>query len=149
MARGQKPSATNQLSISVTDLEWELIRERAKARRLTMSRYLVQCGTTVTLPPPAAAPPALVLREEEQRQLLDDTARISALLQGQGRPLAQVLEEMAATLSCLLEATALAMVREGRGDELSAILRDVFGEDRARAIGRELGVAGPRQRTLL
>ena len=149
MARRPRPSAKNQLSISVTDLQWELIRERAAARGLTMSRYLVQCGATVALAPAAVAPPALVLREAEQRQLLDDTARISELLQGQDRPVAQVLEEMAATLSCLLEATALDMVRQGRGDELSAILRDVFGEDRARAIGRELGVEGARQRTLL
>ena len=149
MARRRKPSATHQLSISVTDLEWELIRERAAARRLTISRYLVQCGTTVALPPAAVAPPALVLREAEQRQLLDDTARIRALLQDQGRPLGQVLEEMAATLACLLEATALTMVRQGRGDDLSAILRDVFGEDRGRAIAHELGVAGPRRRTLL
>ena len=149
MARRPRPSAKNQLSISVTDVEWELIRERAAARRLTMSRYLVQCGTTVALPPAAVAPPALVLREEEQRQLLHDTTGIAELLQQQGRPLAQVLEEMAATLSCLLEATALTMVRQGRGDELSAILRNVFGEDRARAIGDGLGVAGPRQRTLL
>ena len=149
MARRPKPSAKNQLSISVTDLQWELIRERAAARGLTMSRYLVQCGATVALAPAAVAPPALVLREAEQRQLLDDTARISELLQGQGRPVVEVLEEMAATLSCLLEATALTMVRQGRGDELSAILRAVFGEDRARAIGVELGVGGPRQGTLL
>ena len=149
MARRRRSPATNQLSISVTDLEWELIRERAKARRLTISRYLMHCGATVNLAPEAAQPPALVLREEEQRQLLRDTAGIAELLQDQGRPLAQVLEEMSATLGCLLTATALAMVREGRGDEMRRILRQVFGEDRAHEIGRQLGVCEPQQRTLL
>ena len=147
MARRRSP--THQLSISATDVQWELIRERARASGQSMARYLVECGLTVKLAPEARARPALVLGEDEQRKLLRDVGRIVEQLQGETRPLSQTLEEMGAALAFILEARAIGMVREGREEEVRRILHEVLGEERANALGRELGVSAPRQRALL
>ena len=138
MGRRRRRTPTHQLSISATDREWELVRERAEARELTIARYLVECGLTVELAQHGQEPAALVLKDEEQRDLLENVARVAERLESGTRPLVEAIEEARELLAFVFRATALDMVRQGRADEMREILRDVFGEEHAQALARQI-----------
>ena len=83
---------------------------------------------------------ALVLKDEEQRDLLENVARgtlRSAWRAGRARWWRR-LRRRRELLAFVFRATALDMVRQGRADEMREILRDVFGEEHAQALARQI-----------
>ena len=114
-------------SLSCTDEQWERFRRLAARRRLSISRYLVECALHGDLDAERPAPPRLVLSEAEQRTLHDAVRRIAE------RTVAEVSEEtllarVRNALVLLVELTLRAVAREGREAELRALLTELFGE---------------------
>ena len=114
-------------SLSCTDEQWERFRRLAARRGLSISRYLVECALHVDLDAERPAPPRLVLSEAEQRALHDAVARIAERTVAEESGEA-VLTRIRNALVLLVELTLRAAAREGREEELRALLTALFGE---------------------
>ena len=114
-------------SLSCTDDQWERFRRLASRRGLSISRYLVECALHVDLDAERPAPPRLALSAAEQHALHDAVQRVAE------RTVAEEFEEAVLTrmrnaLVLLVELTLRAVAREGREEELRALLTALFGE---------------------
>ena len=117
-------------SLSCTDSDWGRVRVLAERKGLSISRYMVECGLTVDPQAEPVPPPRLVLDEAEQRALLGHVTAIAE------RTVSAEAEEalmirVRNSLAFLAEETMRTMMREGREEELRALLIDLFGEDAA------------------
>ncbi len=133
-------------SLSCTDAQWEAFRRLAARRGLSISRYLVECGLHGD--PHAGAPepaPRLALEETEQRALLNAVGRIAERTVAAESEEA-VLSRIRNALALLVELAMRAMVREGREDELRAVLTELFGERAAAAAMERMRARGDPQR---
>ena len=119
----------------------------AARRGLSISRYLVECalhGDPHAEPEPV---PRLALDEAEQRALHDAVGRIAERTVAAESEEA-VLSRIRNALALLVELAMRAMVREGREDELRAVLTGLFGERAAAATMERMRSRGdPRPST--
>ena len=119
-------------TISATDEEWDDVRSGAVQAGMTASAWAVHCALTVD--PLPRKHRRLVLDEKEQRS-------IPRAVGGHARSLIADIDapsQFADDLGALLKARLETMVREGRGSEAEAILRQVLGDERAAAIAAAL-----------
>ena len=106
------------LSLSATDADWAVVKEKAERRGLSISRYVV---VLVLGGWDARDGPALVLCGDEQREMLE-TVRAFRVLMGDGAQAPSLIQDMQARVALLLDAWAIAMVRDGQREELRTIL---------------------------
>ncbi len=128
-----------QLPISATDEEWDDVHSGAKKAGMTASAWAVHCALTVD--PLPRKHRRLVLDEKEQRSIpraVGEHAR--SLIADIDAP-----SQFADDLGALLKARLETMVREGRGSEAEAILRQVLGDERAAAIAAALSANAPAE----
>ena len=119
-------------TISATDEEWADVRSGAAQARMSVSAWVVHCALTVD--PLPRKHRRLVLDEKQQRSIpraVGEHAR--SLIADIGAP-----SQFADDLGALLKARLETMIREGRGSEAEALLRQVFGDGRAVAIAAAL-----------
>ena len=124
-------------SLSCTDTDWGRVRVLAERKGLSISRYMVECGLTVDPQTEPVPPPRLVLDEAEQRALLDHVTAIAERTVS-AETSDTVMTQVRNALAFLAEETMRTMMREGRGEELRALLIDLFGEDAAAATAGRL-----------
>ena len=106
------------LSLSATDAEWAVVKEKAERRGLSISRYAV---ALVLGGWDARDGPALVLCGDEQREMFE-TVRAFRVLMGDGAQAPSLIQDMQARVALLFDAWAIAMVRDGQREELRTIL---------------------------
>ena len=140
-------------SLSCTDTEWERVRERADAAGLSMSRYLVERALTVELPRDGdgkiGPPPRLVLSEGEQQHIRERIERIYARMStGSGEEDRSVLAQLGGSVSRLVGAAMLDLVRAGRTRQMIALLAEQYGEEEAVRIAERF-VAWARKQGLI
>ena len=107
------------LSLSATDADWAVVKEKAERRGLSISRYVVVLVLGGGWD--ARDGPALVLCGDEQREMLE-TVRAFRVLMGDGAEAPSLIADMQARVALLFDAWAIAMVRDGRREELRTIL---------------------------
>ena len=107
------------LSLSATDAEWAVVKEKAERRRLSISRYAV--ALVLGGGWEARDGPALVLSGDEQREMFEAVRAFRALM-GDGAQAPTLIADMQARVALLFDAWAIAMVRDGRRDALRALL---------------------------
>ena len=125
MSRRRRPAKPppESLTLSATDAEWAVVRDNAARRGLSNSRYVV---ALVLGRFDAPDEPALALSADEQREMLE-TARAFRALMGDGHEALPLIEDMQARVALLFDAWAVAMVRDGRQEELRAVLARRIG----------------------
>ena len=119
------------LSISATDAEWDIVRDHAARRGLSVARYLVGLVERDGRETDGAAP-ILALAPAEQRELLEGVREIRALLAGREDP-NPLVEDMQARVAARFAVWAGDMLEAGREADLRAALVAVRGEREARA----------------
>ena len=107
------------LSLSATDTDWAVVKEKAERRRLSISRYAV--ALVLGGGWDARDGPALVLDAREQREMFEAVRAFRALM-GDGAQAPTLIADMQARVALLFDAWAIAMVRDGRRDALRALL---------------------------
>ena len=107
------------LSLSATDAEWAAVKEKAERRGLSISRYAV--ALVLGGGWDARDGPALVLSGDEQREMFEMVRGFRALMDD-GAQAPTLIADMQARVALLFDAWAIAMVRDGRRDELCDIL---------------------------
>lgn len=118
------------LSVSATDAEWDIVRDHAARRGLTIARYVVGLALRDGRERDGSAP-ILALNPAEQRELLEGVREIRASLGGRhSMPLA---EDMQSRVAAMFAAWAADMLDAGRADDLRAALAAVRGERQAEA----------------
>ena len=130
MSRRRLPSRV--YSLSCTDEQWETFRRLAAQRGVSISRYLVECalhGDPHAEPDPS---PRLVLDETEQRALYEAVRHIAERTSA-AESHSALLTRIRNALALLVELAMRDMAREGREDELRAVLTELFGEHAAAA----------------
>ena len=119
-------------TISATDEEWAEVRSGAAGAGMSVSAWVVHCALTVD--PSPGKHRRLVLDETKQGYIaraVGDHAR--SLIADVDAP-SRFADDLRAVLAARLET----MIREGRGSEFEAILRQVLGGERAAAIAAAL-----------
>ena len=127
------------LTISATDEEWDDVQSGAAQARKSVSAWAIHC--TLTVDPLPRKHRRLVLDEKMQRSIpraVGEHAR--SLISDIDAP-----SQFADDLGALLKARLETMVREGRGSEAEAILRQVLGDERAAAIAAALTANAPAE----
>ena len=123
--RRAKPSSKH-LSLSMTDEDWDVVRANAARDRLSMARYVVElverAARTNTVEP------TLSLDTVEQRELIETVRRLPALIHGDEDAPA-LIRDMRLRIAAVLDIWSLDMLREGRRDELRAILASRVGAE--------------------
>ena len=109
------------LSLSATDADWAVVKEKAERRRLSISRYAV--ALVLGGGWDARDGPALVLSGDEQREMFEAVRAFRALM-GDGAQAPTLIADMQARVALLFDAWAIAMVRDGRRDALRALLAE-------------------------
>lgn len=124
MSRRRRKHRSNALTLSARDADWAVVREKAKRRRLSMSRYaealVLGNGWEVR------DGPALKVDESEPRELLDTRREFRALM-GDKSEASSLIRDMQARVALLFDAWAISMVREGRPAALHAIQSTLSG----------------------
>lgn len=115
-------------TISCTDEELEEIKAGAAKAGMKVSPWFVLCALTVEPWPEKHR--RLVLDAGQQRAVLRGVEEIARGLGVAGGEPPRFTEDLRA----LLEARLRGMATRGRRDKATALLREVFGEDRAEAI---------------
>ena len=115
-------------TISATDEEWADVRSGAKKAGMTMSAWAVHC--TLTVDPLPRKHRRLVLDEKQQRSISRAVVEHAQSLIADIDAPSQFADDLGAVLKARLET----MVREGRGSEVEAILRQELGDERAEII---------------
>ena len=126
--RGKQPSKS--LTLSATDADWAVVRANAERRGLSVSRYVV---ALVLGRFDAPDEPALALSGDEQREMLE-TVRSFRALMGRGEEAPSLIEDMRARVALLFDAWAMAVVRDGRREELRAVLAARIGAAEAERV---------------
>ena len=106
------------LSLSATDADWAVVKEKAERRGLSISRYVV---ALVLGGWDARDGPALVLCGDEQREMFETVRAFRALMDDEAEA-QSLIADMQARVALLFDAWAIAMVRDGRREELRTIL---------------------------
>ena len=119
-------------TISATDEEWADVRSGATEAGMTLSAWVVHCALTVDLSPGKHR--RLVLEEKKQRYIARAVGEHARSLIADIDAPSQFADDLGALLRSRLEA----VVREGRGSEVEAILRQELGDERATAIAAAL-----------
>ena len=115
-------------TISCTAEQLEAIEAGAIGAGMSVSAWFVACALTVDPWPKAHR--RLVLDGKEQRYISRSAGELARGLHSKGGKSSQLADDH----SVLLEARLETMVGQGRGDEATALLRTVFGEERAGVI---------------
>ena len=126
-------------TISATDEEWADVRTGATEAGMTLSAWVVHCALTVDLSPGKHR--RLVLEEKKQRYIPRAVGEHARSLIGDIDAPSQFADDLGALLRSRLEA----VVREGRGSEVEAILRQELGDERATAIAAALTANVPAE----
>ena len=124
--RGRQPTSKH-LSLSATDEDWEVVRNAASRRGLPIGRYVVD---RVRSDSPDSAVPVLALDAEEQRELFEKVRALTGLLQGD-IDARKFLADMGRGIDTILDSWALDAARQGRLDEVRALMASRYGEARA------------------
>ena len=128
LRRRRPRPASKALTLSATDADWAVVREKAVRRRLSTSRYavaLVLGGGWDT-----AEEPVLVLDAGAQREMFETVRALRALM-GERAETPLLIEDLRTRVALLFDAWALAMVRDGRREALGALLATRVGEANA------------------
>ena len=136
MSRRRRKARSAHLSLSATDAEWAVVGRNAARRRMSISRYVRELVLGDGFEASEGA--AVALEEAEQRALCETVRTLPALMRGEGDG-AALVEDLRARIAVLLDAWAAAMLREGRGAELRAVLDARVGADAAGRIMARLG----------
>lgn len=120
-------------SVSCTPLQWARMRELAGEAGMRTSPWIV--GRVLKRAGVDAGGHAPALDDGQQRALRDAAAGAEAALSGLSGEAPCDLRE---TVALLFEARLDAMAREGRGQEMEALLAAVAGPERAAAIARRV-----------
>ena len=128
MTRRRKERAISN-SMSCTDEEWARVRAAAAAAGEGIGRHVVRRCLTDD-PSPNARPRApQALSPTEQREMHDAILGISRVQPDPKLPEHPELWFLRCCLQIMFQMRFAAMEREGRTDELHAMLRDSFGEE--------------------
>ena len=119
MSRRRRKHRSKTLTLSARDADWEVVREKAERRRLSISRYVeaLVLGNDWEV----RDGPALKLDGREQREILDTVREFRALV-GDKAEASSLIRDMKTRVALLFDAWAVSMVREGRLEALRAIL---------------------------
>ena len=124
--RGPKREA---YALSCTDPQWEQIKARAhRGGSRSAARHVVERSLAGL---PAKRPRRLVLSEAEQRTLLERLENISRLLMGAAPGQEPLMASLNRRVGLLVETRMREMVRDGRSEELRALLVRLLGEREA------------------
>lgn len=115
-------------TISCTVEQLEAIEAGAIGAGMSVSAWFVACALTVDPWPKAHR--RLVLDGKEQRYISRSAAELAQGLHLKGGMSSQLADDH----SVLLEARLGTMVRQGQRDDATALLRTVFGDERAEVI---------------
>ena len=121
--RGRQPRSKH-LSLSATDEDWEVVRTAASRRGLSIGRYVLE---HVRSDPPDSSVPVLALDADEQRELLEKVRALTDLLQGDVDA-RKFLADMGRGIDTILDSWALDAARQGRLDEVRALMAARYGE---------------------
>ena len=128
MKKARNRQRGKSYTISCTAEQLEAIEAGAAGAGMLVSPWFVACALTVDPWPKAHR--RLVLDGKEQRYISRSAGEIAQGLHLKGGMSSQRADDH----SVLLEARLGTMVRQGRGDEATALLRTVFGEERAEVV---------------
>ena len=129
--KARRPS--KHISISATDAEWEIVRQNAERRGLSIARYLlglVERDAAEVDTGLRHEHPALALAKEEQREQLEAVREVRALML-EGEDAGPLVRDMQERIAVMFAAWASAMAGSGRSEELRLALASVLGEERA------------------
>ena len=126
-------------TISATDEEWADVRSGATEAGMTLSAWVVHCALTVDLSPGKHR--RLVLEEKKQRYIARAVGEHARSLIADIDAPSQFADDLGALLRSRLET----VVREGRGSEVEAILRQELGDERAAVIAAALTANVPAE----
>ena len=115
-------------TISATDEEWADVRSGAVQAGMSVSAWAVHCALTVD--PLPRKPRRLVLDEKQQRYIRRAVGELARSLVADIDAPSQFTDDLGALLKARLET----MVGQGRSSEATALLRQVFGDERAATI---------------
>ena len=107
------------LSLSATDADWAVVRDNAARRGLSISRYAV--ALVLGGGWEARDGPALALDAREQHEMLQ-TVRAFRAWMGDAAEASSLIRDMQVRVALLFDAWAVGMVRDGRREELRALL---------------------------
>ncbi|MYH58516.1 MAG: hypothetical protein F4145_11095 [Boseongicola sp. SB0675_bin_26] len=124
MTRRRKERAASN-SMSCTDDEWARIRAAAAAAGEGIGRHVVRRCLTEDPSPNAKPRASQALSPQEQREMHEAVLRLDADSAEHGNDDSSCL---GSAVRILCEDRIVAMEREGRSEELQALLRDVFGD---------------------
>ena len=128
MKKARKRQRGKSYTISCTAEQLAAIEAGAIRAGMSVSAWFVACALTVDPWPKAHR--RLVLDGKEQRYISRSAAEPAQGLHSKGGTSSQLADDH----SVLLEARLGTMVEQGRSDEATALLRTVFGEERAEVI---------------
>lgn len=128
MKKARNRQRGKSYTISCTAEQFEAIEAGAIGAGMSVSAWFVACALTVDPWPKAHR--RLVLDGKEQRYISRSAAELARGLHSKGGMSSQPADDH----SVLLEARLETMVRQGRGDEATILLRTVFGEERAEVV---------------
>ena len=117
--RGRAKPPPEAIALSATDADWAVVRSNAERRGLSISRYVVKLVLDGDEDPPDE--PALALSGDEQREMLE-TVRAFRALMGDEAKMSPLIKEIRVGVGFLFDAWAMAMVRDGRREELRDLL---------------------------
>ncbi len=129
--KARRPS--KHISISATDAEWEIVRQNAERRGLSIARYLLGLVERDAAEEDAGLRhdhPALALAKEEQREQLEAVREVRALML-EGEDAGPLVRDMQERIAVMFAAWVSAMAGSGRSEELRLALASVLGEERA------------------
>ena len=141
MKKGLNGRRSNNHTVSLTDVEWEQIKEWAAERGQSAGAWFCECALTVDPLPRKKQSRRLVLDEEEQRDL------VAALMVAveQLTPVGDGAGSVGDELRALAEGRLRVMDRAGRRSEAAGLLQHVFGEDRGAVIAAAFLSDGEKQ----
>jgi len=144
--KARRPS--RHISISATDADWEVVRQNADRRGLSIARYLLELVERDASEEDAGSQhkhPALALAKEEQREQLEAVREVRALmLEGEDAGLRHecpLVRDMQERIAVMFAAWASAMAGSGRSEELRLALASVLGEERAGIAAASIAVS--------
>ncbi len=122
-------------SLSATDEEWERIKARASRAGMTVSAFLVESALAVDPGRPAIT---LALTHADQRVLLMLVEDIHAVLSESRWDDPSIRDKIRNSTSFLARQKMQDMIRDGRREDLYAILAAMLGEEEAARVIKAL-----------
>ena len=119
---------SKHLSLSMTDEDWEVVRANAARERLSIARYVVELVERAARTD--ADEPTLSLDAGEQRELIETVRRLPALVRGDEDAPPLIVDFQLRVVS-MFDSHARDTLREGRRDQLRAILVSRLGAEQA------------------